>query len=97
LLFSGFPGLAQLGLYALSGVITAAVVTRFVLPQLSGKHLKMRDLAPLGRQLEKVIPAIHCLRWPVIALALAAATTLFIQRGELWNPELSALSPISSS
>ena len=97
LLFSGFPGLAQLGLYALSGVITAAVVTRFVLPQLSGKHLKMRDLAPLGRQLEKVIPAIHCLRWPVIALALAAATTLFIQRGELWNPELSALSPITQA
>jgi predicted exporter len=57
----------------------------------------MRDLAPLGRQLEKVIPAIHCLRWPVIALALAAATTLFIQRGELWNPELSALSPISQA
>ena len=36
LLFSGFPGLAQLGLYALSGVVTAALVTRFVLPQLTG-------------------------------------------------------------
>ena len=32
LLFSGFPGLSQLGLYALSGVITAALITRFVLP-----------------------------------------------------------------
>lgn len=97
LLFSGFPGLAQLGLYALSGVITAAAVTRYVLPQLTGSDLRMRDLAPLGRRLEKIIPAIHCLRWPVIALALAATATLYIQRGELWNPELSALSPISQA
>ena len=97
LLFAGFPGLAQLGLYALSGLIVAAIVTRFVLPELSGSNFKMRDLAPLGRGLEKIIRAIHCLRWPAIALALAAATTLFIQRGELWNPELSALSPINQA
>ena len=97
LLFAGFPGLAQLGLYALSGLIVAAIVTRFVLPELSGSNFKMRDLAPLGRGLEKIIRAIHCLRWPAIALALAAATTLVIQRSELWNPELSALSPINQA
>ena len=95
LLFAGFPGLAQLGLYSLSGVITAAIVTRFVLPQLTGSELRMRDLAPLGRRLEKIIRSMRHLRWPMLALALAAATTLFIQRGSLWNPELSALSPIS--
>jgi predicted exporter len=97
LLFSGFPGLSQLGLYALSGVVTAALITRFVLPQLSGSALKMRDLAPLGRRLEKAIRAVHALRWPVIALALAAAALLFTQRDSLWNPELSALSPVSKA
>ncbi len=97
LLFSGFPGLSQLGLYALSGVLTAALVTRFVLPQLSGSNLKMRDLAPFGLLLEKAIGALHGLRWPVIALALAAAALLFTQRNDLWNPELSALSPVSKA
>ena len=97
LLFSGFPGLSQLGLYALSGVLTAALVTRFILPRLSGTAPKMRDLTPLGRALEKTIHALHGLRWPVAALALAAAALLFAQRDSLWNPELSALSPVSKA
>ena len=97
LLFSGFPGLAQLGLYALSGVLTAAVVTRFVLPQLAGSDIRMRDLAPFGRRLEKLINALHGLRWPVLALAMLAALTLIAKRDALWNPELSALSPITQA
>jgi predicted exporter len=97
LLFSGFPGLAQLGLYSLSGVLTAAIVTRFVLPQLAGPETRMRDLAPLGRQLQKFIEALQGLRWPVLILALGAALTLFSQGGRLWSPELSALSPVSQA
>ncbi|PKO91406.1 MAG: hypothetical protein CVU16_08025 [Betaproteobacteria bacterium HGW-Betaproteobacteria-10] len=95
LLFSGFPGLAQLGLYSLSGVIIAAVITRFVLPALTHSDYRMPDMAPLGRRLEHIICRLPSLRWPLIALGLAAAITLFSQRGELWNPDLSALSPIS--
>ena len=34
LLPSGFPGLAQLGLFSISGLVTAALVTRYVLPNL---------------------------------------------------------------
>ena len=97
LLFSGFPGLSQLGLYALSGVVTAALVTRFVLPQLTGTALQMRDLTPLGRSLQKLIDALHVLRWPVVALALLAGATLIAERDALWNPELSALSPITKA
>ena len=95
LLFSGFPGLSQLGLYALSGVLTAALVTRFVLPQLSVSAPKMRDLAPLGKTLEKIIHVLPHWRWPVLLLALASATLLVSQRNHLWNPEMSALSPVS--
>ena len=97
LLFSGFPGLSQLGLYALSGVVTAALVTRFVLPQLTGTALQMRDLTPLGRSLQKLIETLHVLRWPVVALALIAGATLIAERDALWNPELSALSPITKA
>jgi predicted exporter len=97
LLLSGFPGLAQLGLYALSGVLTAALVTRYVLPQLTGNEIRMRNLAPLGNGLARAIHAIHVLRWPVLALALAAASLLIVDRNILWNPELSALSPVSKA
>lgn len=96
LLFSGFPGLAQLGLYALTGVVTAALVTRFVLPKLSWNELPMRDLRPLGWRLQGLIERLHVLRWPVLALALAAAALLASERGALWNPSLSALSPVSA-
>jgi predicted exporter len=95
LLFSGFPGLSQLGLYALSGVLTAAVVTRFLLPQLTGGNLGMRDLSPLGVSLQKIIDALRHLRWPSLIVAVLAACLLFTQRDTLWNPELSALSPVS--
>ena len=97
LLFSGFPGLSQLGLYALSGVLTAALVTRFVLPRLSGTALQIRDLAALGISLQKIIDALRVLRWPVVILALLAGALLIAQRDTLWNPELSALSPITKA
>lgn len=96
LLFSGFPGLAQLGLYSLSGVLTAALVTRFVLPQL-GDAGQLRDLAPLGRQVRQVLHWLPKLRWPVILLALAAAGSLYGDRDRLWNTELAALSPANAA
>ncbi|UCV11647.1 MMPL family transporter [Dechloromonas denitrificans] len=97
LLFSGFPGLAQLGLYSLAGVLTAALVTRFVLPQLAGTTIERRDLTPLGHLLERSIGQVQRLRWPMLVLAIAAATTLYLDRDSLWNPELSALSPVSQA
>ena len=41
MLFSGFPGLVQLGLYSIAGLTSAALVTRFVLPHL-GSPLPMQ-------------------------------------------------------
>src|SRR5271170_2019353 len=45
LLFSDFPGLAQLGLYSIAGLIAAALVTRFVLPHFLPEHLALQSLA----------------------------------------------------
>ena len=97
LLFSGFPGLAQLGLYSLAGVLAAALVTRFVLPQLAGDGLRMRDLSRLGNALLSQIGALRHFRWPVLALALSAIVHLAIQRDNLWYPDLSALSTVSEA
>jgi predicted exporter len=91
LLFSGFPGLAQLGLYSLSGLLTAAAVTRFILPQLVGAGRPQRDLSTVGNAFSQLADELPRLRWPVIGVAVAAATLLLADRGQLWNQELSAL------
>ncbi|MDE2439573.1 MAG: MMPL family transporter [Betaproteobacteria bacterium] len=97
LLFSGFPGLAQLGLYSLSGVIAAALVTRFILPPLANRRFAMRDLSHIGPRLKCAVVFLQRLRWPILVLALAASTMLMINRDHLWHPNLSALSTVSAA
>ncbi len=97
LLFSGFPGLAQLGLYSISGLITAALVTRYVLPIVMPQHVTLRDLSTTGERLDRIIERISRLRWAVIALALIAGSTILFHSDAIWNRQLSALSPISKA
>ncbi len=95
LLFSGFPGLAQLGLYALTGIATAAIVTRFVLPRVADGGAKPRDLSRIGTALQNAMAILRRLRWPTLALALAATTYLALHHDRLWSPNLSVLSSVS--
>jgi predicted exporter len=97
LLFSGFPGLSQLGLYALSGVVTAALVTRFVLPTLSGGQVQLP--AP-GRWVGVLLSGVqraHRLQGLVLVLGVLAAGYLWMQRDSLWDANLSALSTVSAA
>jgi predicted exporter len=94
LLFSGFPGLAQLGLYSIAGLLTAAAVTRFVLPHLLPAGLRIRDVTAFGIALQGWTERARVLRWPVLGLFIAACAVLYGARGHLWNTELSALSPV---
>ncbi|MDA8093102.1 MAG: MMPL family transporter [Betaproteobacteria bacterium] len=97
LLFSGFPGLAQLGVYTISGLIAAALVTRYVLPALVPANLRVRSLDRLGLALEAVIDRAQALRWLPLLLALAGASVVYLHAGKVWNPDLSSLSPISKA
>ena len=97
LLFSGFPGLAQLGLFAIAGLATAAVVTRFVLPHLLPSTLRIRDVSAFGMRLQGGLPALSRLRWPLFGLFVAAIVVLATQREGMWNPELAALSPVPAA
>jgi len=95
LLLSGFPGLAQLGLYSIAGLVAAVLVTRFVLPRLLPAQLPLRDLDPVGRLLERVVHALPRLQ-ALVLLLLATATALLAWRHQdIWNRQLSALSPVS--
>jgi predicted exporter len=97
LLPSSFPGLAQLGLFSVSGLIAAAAVTRYVLPQLCGGRARMSDLAPLGVATAKLMSRVRVAPAILVALALACALVLFAWRGQLWNRDIAALSPVTAA
>ncbi|CAM2164253.1 Membrane transport protein MMPL domain-containing protein [Paraburkholderia sacchari] len=97
MLFSGFPGLVQLGAYSIAGLVTAALVTRFVLPRLQGGAVTIRDVSRVGRWLASAAQAAPRLRWPLLALTLAAVAVLAMHRGDLWSRELASLSPVPAA
>ncbi|MBU1236382.1 MAG: MMPL family transporter [Gammaproteobacteria bacterium] len=95
LLFSGFPGLAQLGLFSMSGLVVAALITRFVLPQLRPARFVIRDTTNLGRAVAPAIGKLGRRRWVIAVLAVAAVGVLVAHQDRLWNTRLSELSPMS--
>ena len=97
LLFSSFPGLSQLGLFAITGLTTAALVTRFVLPTLLPRGLRVRDVSAAGRRLQVWVAWAGRLRGPVLALFAAACIVLLVRHDGLWNRELAALNPVSGA
>ena len=95
LLFAGFPGLAQLGLYALSGVTTAALMTRWVLPRLAGQRgVQVSAPGAIAHHSQAALAHARRLRWPLLALAALAVGYLVQQRGDIWSSNLSALSMV---
>jgi predicted exporter len=94
MLFSGFPGLVQLGLYSIAGLIAAAAVTRYVLPHMRDRAGTMRDVSRLGATLTGAVRAAPTLRWPLAAVLATSIAVLVMHRGQLWGHELSALSPV---
>lgn len=97
LLFSGFPGLAQLGLYTIAGLLTAAAVTRFVLPNLLPATLRIRDVTAFGTHLQGWLAPLSRLRWPLFGLFLAALVVLVAQRDNMWSQGLGGLSPVPAA
>ena len=97
LLLSGFPGLAQLGLYSIAGLIAAATVTRFVLPHLLPANFRIHDVSAIGLVLSRLVQRAAALRWAAAILLLAACAVLVQHRASLWNDQISSLSPVSQA
>jgi len=95
LVFSGFPGLAQLGVFSIAGLVVAALATRFVLPVLAPQGATGRGLRRFMAQAAgAIVHTLPRLRWPLAALGLAAAALVLWQGGYLWRATLSAMSPV---
>lgn len=97
LLLSGFPGLAQLGLYSIAGLMAAATVTRFVLPHLLPADFRIHDVSAIGLVLSRLVQRAAALRWGAAILLLAACAILVEHRASLWNDKISSLSPVSQA
>jgi predicted exporter len=95
LVFSGFPGLAQLGVFSLAGLIAAALATRYVLPVLAphgapGVGLRAR----LGQWTARALAWLPRLRIPALALTVVALGWLALAPHPLWRGDLQSLSPV---
>jgi predicted exporter len=93
LLFSSFPGLAQLGVYSVAGLLTAAAVTRLVLPALPVAPVPLARLLRIGGAVDHVRAAARRLRWIAAALAVLALAVVVMQRDALWARGLAGLNP----
>jgi predicted exporter len=97
LLPSAFPGLSQLGLYSIAGLLAAALVTRFVLPEWLPRQPAIRDLTGAGAYLEQLSRRLHAARGVLLIVACVAGAALYLHRGTIWSRELAALSPIRAA
>lgn len=99
LVFAGFPGLAQLGLYSIAGLCTAALVTRYVLPHLPARAVDLAHAHRLGLWLTRRVQDLR--RWRPLVWLLAIGATGVVAwaslQGAVWNRALSGLSPVSQA
>ena len=98
LLFSGFPGLAQLGVFSIAGLVAAAFVTRHGLPMLApdgATGMGMRR--QMARVASGIVHYLPRLRLGFVVLGIAALGLMAWQGGELWRANLTSMSPISKA
>jgi predicted exporter len=93
LLLSGFPGLSQLGLFAMVGLFTAAGVTRWVLPHLVPAGFEARRE---GLQVARWADTLAKARLVVPLVVVLAIGSLFWSDAPLWEQDIANLSPIST-
>lgn len=94
MLLSGFPGLAQLGLFSIAGLIVAVAVTRHVLPALLPSGFAVSAATALAPGVSAVAQRAPALRYSLMLVVALAVLFLVAQRDPLWSDDLASLSPI---
>nr|WP_242480763.1 MMPL family transporter [Rhodovibrio sodomensis] len=92
LVFSSFPGVAQLGLFTLVALVVAALVTRYLLPW-TAQPIQLPEPRAVWDRLGPLHHASARLRWPALALAVGCLALMSFKGDALWEADLRALSP----
>ena len=93
-LASGVTGLAQLGLFSITGLVVAGLTTRYLLPHMIGEDFRDPARSPGLARVERILslprlsPAA-CLG--VLGLCLAL---ILVAPGPVWQDDLGALTPV---
>ncbi|MDD5403856.1 MAG: MMPL family transporter [Sulfuricella sp.] len=95
MLLSGFSGLSQLGMFSFAGVLTAGLMTRFVIPEIAPSRLEVAERTATRALLVHGAAALTRLGWVPVAVLLCAAFYLAARGNTLWENDLANLSPVS--
>ncbi len=94
MILSGFAGLAQLGVFAIVGLLTAALTTYSILPVFMNYS---RAHVPVYGGVVSFMALMRPLRWlPLLLIVLSSVTLLFMQE-RLWENDIANLNPASKS
>ena len=96
---SDFSGLRQLGIFAISGLLGAAAVTRFLLPQFPVTNHNVKHLANHSSSYKAFAILVNYplpkITYPLsIILPCIALLYIISQQATLWQTDLSAMSPV---
>ncbi len=92
---TNFSGLAQLGVFAISGLLAAAIVTRFVLPALL--QLKANKVvATIPQWITRLSRCGVPFKLNFVVLSFVIAGILFLLFPVKWESDLAKLSPVSA-
>jgi predicted exporter len=94
MLLSGFTGLAQLGMFSITGLIVAVTVTRWLLPELLPPGFYVHSGERLTSAVMSFMRVAPHARIPLLAAAVALLLFLMVHRDALWNDNLASLSPV---
>ncbi len=94
MLGSSFTGFAQIGLFSIAGLITASLVTRFVLPCLIPDGFFAAGALPIGGPLRWIHRHRNAMRGGLGAAVVLALLSLTLHQGGVWQTNLLSLSPL---
>lgn len=95
MLFSGFPGLAQLGLFSVAGLAVALGATRLMLPAFMGRGPLPSAAVRVAALIPDAATVPRGLRLALPALVLAASAAVLFAHDPIWDDALERLSPVS--
>ena len=93
-LVSGVVGLAQLACFNVTGLASAGLASRFLLPRLMSEHVSDHGVGALQARAAALVAALPRSAWLAPTLALACLATLVLVPGPLWENDLGRLTPV---